>query len=62
MPQPSTRTLKELRLLDLRGNPLVRLADGMAALPRLEKLDLPWGESLEEPKWLASVEERGCAV
>jgi hypothetical protein len=62
MPQPSTRTLKELRLLDLRGNPLVRLPDGVAALPRLEKLDLRWVESLEKPTWLASVEERGCAV
>jgi hypothetical protein len=31
-------------------------------LPRLEKLDLRWVETLELPTWIAKLEERGCAV
>jgi hypothetical protein len=58
----ATGELKELRQLDLRGNPLTKLPEGIAALPRLEKLDLRWVETLEPPVWFATLEERGCAV
>ena len=49
--------LKELRQLDLRGNPLTRLPDGLAQLPRLEKLDLRWVETLGLPVWVERLEE-----
>jgi len=51
-----------LRQIDLRGNPLTRLPDGLAELPRLEKLDLRWVETLELPVWVERLEEHGCAV
>ena len=54
--------LQELRHIDLRGNPLKHLPDAIAALPRLEKLDLRWVETLIPPPWIVNLEARGCAV
>ncbi len=51
-----------MRLMDLRGNPLTRLPANIAALPRLEKLDLRWVDTLAAPDWTARLEERGCVV
>jgi hypothetical protein len=48
--------------MDLRGNPLTYLPASIATLPRLEKLDLRWVDTLAAPERLASLEERGCAV
>jgi hypothetical protein len=54
--------LKELRHIDLRGNPLTGLPAAMAKLPRLEKLDFRWVATLEPPAWIADLEAQGCAV
>ena len=54
--------LKELRQIDLRGNPLTSLPNAMATLPRLEKLDLRWVNTLAAPAWIAELEARGCLV
>lgn len=54
--------LQELRHLDLRGNPLTSLPSAIAALPRLDKLDLRWVQTLASPPWLESLEGRGCLV
>jgi len=54
--------LLELRLIDLRGNPLRHLPAAVAALPRLEKLDLRWVTTLAPPTWIADLEAAGCAV
>jgi hypothetical protein len=48
--------------MDLRGNPLTHLPAAIAALPRLEKLDLRRVTTLALPAWAASLEARGCAV
>jgi hypothetical protein len=48
--------------MDLRGNPLTRLPATIAALPRLEKLDLRWVSTLPAPEWIVNLEERGCVV
>ncbi len=53
--------LQELRQIDLRGNPLTHLPKAIAALPRLDKLDLRW-VTLVPPEWIATLEARGCAV
>ncbi len=43
----SVDALQELRqVIDLRGNPLVHLPAGIGSLPRLEKLDLRWVDTL----------------
>jgi hypothetical protein len=34
----------------------------LATLPRLEKLDLRWVETLAPPPWLDDLEARGCRV
>jgi hypothetical protein len=54
--------LLELRHIDLRGNRLVHLPVSIAALPRLDKLDLRWVDTLPSPEWFASLEERGCLI
>jgi hypothetical protein len=54
--------LSELRLIDLRGNPIASLPAAIATLPLLEKLDLRWVEMLVLPPWIASLEQRGCLV
>jgi Leucine-rich repeat (LRR) protein len=54
--------LSELRQIDLRGNPVVSLPRVLAALPKLEKLDLRWITTLELPTWIKDLEARGCAV
>ena len=60
---PSTAgNLRELRQLDLRGNPLTSLPDGLGELPRLEKIDLRRVTTLEPPSWLRDLESRGCLV
>jgi len=38
------------------------LPAAVAALPRLEKLDLRWVATLVLPEWVASLEARGCVV
>jgi hypothetical protein len=38
------------------------LPETLATLPRLEKLDLRWVDSLESPRWLAELEAHGCVV
>jgi hypothetical protein len=48
--------------MDLRGNPLVSLPANLALLPRLEKLDLRWVDTLVLPAWIDEIEARGCAV
>ena len=53
------RSLRELRLLDLRANRLTRVPDWIVELPRLEKLDLRWNEVFDPPSGLI---ERGCVV
>jgi hypothetical protein len=55
------RRLHELRQIDLRGTPLAHLPAAIAALPRLEKLDLRW-VNLPAPTWLLTLEARGCLV
>jgi Leucine-rich repeat (LRR) protein len=52
--------LSELRQLDLRGNPLISLPVMIAELPKLEKLDLRWVNSLRLPGWIDDLEARGC--
>jgi hypothetical protein len=54
--------LRELRQIDLRGNPLTQLPEAIAALPRLDKLDLRWVTTLAPLAWFADLEARGCAV
>lgn len=54
--------MKELRQIDLRGNPLEELPDAIATLPRLEKLDLRWVKTLQPPAWIDRLEARGCVV
>jgi hypothetical protein len=34
----------------------------MAALPRLEKLDLRWVTTLDSPPWFGQLEARGCLI
>jgi hypothetical protein len=51
-----------LRQIDLRGNPLTHLPAGIASLPRLDKLDLRWVETLGLPSWIDDLEARGCLV
>jgi len=46
----------------MRGNPLTSLPDAIAGLPRLEKLDLRWVNSLELPSWIEDLEAHGCVV
>jgi hypothetical protein len=46
----------------LRGNPLTQLPEAIAALPRLDKLDLRWVTTLAPLAWFADLEARGCAV
>ena len=59
----SIGTLKELRQIDLRGNPIRSLPESTVALPRLEKIDLRWVTTLELDKdWIARMESRGCVV
>jgi hypothetical protein len=41
---------------------LTELPASVAALPRLEKLDLRWVHSLAPPRWIVDLEARGCAV
>ena len=53
------RSLRELRLLDLRANRLTSVPDWIVELPRLEKLDLRWNEVYDPPSGLI---ERGCVV
>ena len=53
------RSLRELRLLDLRANRLTAVPDWIVELPRLEKLDLRWNEVYDVP---AGLLERGCVV
>ena len=54
--------LAELRLIDLRGNPLTSLPRTMLEMTRLEKLDLRWVRTLAWPGWLEELEGRGCLV
>jgi hypothetical protein len=54
--------LSELRLLDLRGNPIASLPETLLEMPRLEKLDLRWVNSLEPTSWLSALERKGCCV
>jgi hypothetical protein len=55
-------SLVELRQIDLRGNPIAHLPDGLLALPRLEKLDFRWITTLTPQAWFADLERRGCAI
>jgi hypothetical protein len=52
----------ELRQIDLRGNPLTHLPTSLAALPRLDKIDLRWVTTLTPPPWFDELEARGCAI
>jgi len=54
--------LQSLRFLDLRANQLRQLPEALAGLPNLEKLDLRWNKSLTVPKWIRTLEPRGCLV
>ena len=47
------RSLRELRLLDLRANRLTSVPDWIVELPRLEKLDLRWNEVYDVPRRFA---------
>ncbi len=38
------------------------LPNSIASLPKLEKLDLRWVDSLMDPEWLSVLEDRGCLV
>jgi Leucine-rich repeat (LRR) protein len=58
----SIEELRELRQIDLRGNPLTHLPAAIATLPRLDKLDLRWVSALPELAWLGFLEARGCLV
>lgn len=48
--------------VDLGRNPLTHLPEAIAALPRLDKLDLRWVTTLPMPEWVDALEARGCAV
>ena len=61
MPE-SIGLLEALRQLDLRGNPLERLPASLAALPRLDKLDLRWTNPAVDPALIGALESRGCLV
>jgi hypothetical protein len=54
--------LRELRHLDLRGNPLTHIPASLLMLPRLEKLDLRWVACESFRDVIAQVEVRGCVV
>ena len=47
---------------DLRGNPLAHLPASLTMLPRLEKLDLQWVETLAHPSGSWTSRRRGCAI
>jgi hypothetical protein len=51
-----------LETLVLVDNALTHLPEGIAGLPRLDKLDLRWVPSLAPPPWLDVLEARGCLV
>ncbi len=48
---PAIAKLSELRQIDLRGNPIELLPDALLSLPKLEKLDLRWVNTLSPPAW-----------
>jgi len=54
--------MRELRQIDLRGNPVINLPAGLLTLPRLEKLDLRWVTTLEPPRWFSDLEAKGCII
>ena len=54
--------MQSLLQLDLRGNPLERLPAAIARLPRLQKLDLRWVDSLQTDAGVRELEARGCLV
>ena len=54
------RSLRELRLLDLRANRLKSVPDWIVELPRLEKLDLRWNEVFDPPSGLIERGLRGA--
>jgi hypothetical protein len=54
--------LTRLTHLDLRATRLRELPDGLADLPRLEKLDLCWTKLDRFPDWIERLRERGCVV
>jgi len=54
--------LRELRQIDLRGNPLTDLPAAIATLPRLDKLDLRWVTTLAPPMWITTLEARGWLI
>lgn len=54
--------MRELRQIDLRGNPVTDLPEGLITLPRLEKLDLRWVTALEPPRWFSDLEAKGCMI
>jgi Leucine-rich repeat (LRR) protein len=49
--------LSELRQIDLRENPIEMLPDSILEMPRLEKLDLRWVNTLRELPWLDALED-----
>ena len=58
----SIRAMRELRQIDLRGNPVISLPEGLTTLPRLEKLDLRWVTTWEPPQWFSDLETNGCVI
>jgi hypothetical protein len=54
--------LSELRLLDLRENPIEMLPESLLQMPRLEKIDLRWVHTLQALPWLDRLEDRGCLI
>jgi hypothetical protein len=55
--------LRDLRLLDLRANPLCALPDALADLPALQKLDLRWTPFFPKlPPVARHLRDRGCTV
>jgi hypothetical protein len=58
----SVFAMHELRRIDLRGNPVIGLSEGLMRLPHLEELDLRLVTTLEPPRWVLDLEAKGCII